>query len=70
MLIGKPGTFTNPGPSADLTPYGTLSVTFNTCGTGVFVLDGRDGQKTSNVSKLVGVDGTVCNDEEDESTPE
>ena len=60
MLIGKPGTFDAPTPSNELTPYGTLSVTFDTCTTGQFILDGLDGKKTSNVVKLVGVDGTNC----------
>ena len=60
MLIGKPGTFENPTPSTELTSYGTLSVTFLSCTTGQFILDGLDGKKTSNVIKLVGVDGTSC----------
>jgi hypothetical protein len=49
-----------PAPSDDLTPYGTLSVQFNSCTTGQFVLDGLDGKKSSNVVKLVGVDNSVC----------
>jgi hypothetical protein len=60
MVIGKPGTFDNPTPSTELTPYGTLSVTFYDCGSGQFILDGLDGKKTSNVIKLIGVDGTSC----------
>jgi len=60
MSIGKPGTFDEPTPSSDLTPYGTLGVTFDSCTTGQFVLDGLDGMKTSNVIKIVGVDGTNC----------
>jgi len=60
MLIGKPGTFYNPAPSSDLTPYGTLSVDFTTCTSGQFILDGLDGEKISNVYKLIGVDGTNC----------
>ena len=60
MLIGKPGTFDNPTPSTELTPYGTLSVSFFSCSTGHFILDGLDGIKTSNVVKLTGVDGTNC----------
>jgi hypothetical protein len=60
MLIGKPGTFDAPTPSDELTPYGTLSVTFDTCTAGQFILDGLDGKKTSNVIKIVGVDGTNC----------
>ena len=60
MSIGKPGTFDAPTPSDELTPYGILSVTFDTCATGQFILDGLDGMKTSNVIKIVGVDGTSC----------
>jgi len=58
MFIGKPGTFD--APTSELTPYGSLSVMFDTCTTGQFILDGLDGKKTSNVVKLVGVDGTNC----------
>ena len=29
-------------------------------GSGQFILDGLDGKKTSNVIKLIGVDGTSC----------
>jgi hypothetical protein len=60
MLIGTPGTFDEPTPSSELTPYGTLSVRFDTCTSGQFILDGLDGKKTSNVIKIVGVDGTNC----------
>jgi hypothetical protein len=58
MFIGKPGSFD--APSNELTEYGTLSVTFDTCTTGQFNLDGLDGKKTSNVIKIIGVDGTNC----------
>jgi hypothetical protein len=60
MLIGKPGTYSMPTPSSELTPWGTLSITFLSCTTGIFVLDGADGEKTSNVVKLVGVEDTQC----------
>ncbi|MGD8358961.1 MAG: hypothetical protein PVG42_12990, partial [Lysobacterales bacterium] len=60
MLVGEPGTFGQPTPSSELQPWGTLSITFNSCTTGVFELDGADGMKTSNVVKLVGVEDTVC----------
>lgn len=60
MLIGEPGTFDMPTPSSELKPYGTLSVTFDSCTAGQFILDGLDGLKTSNVIKIVGVDGTIC----------
>ena len=60
LLIGTPGTFEQPTPSTELKPYGTLSVQFDSCTTGVFIIDGADGRKTSNVVKIVGVDGTIC----------
>jgi hypothetical protein len=64
MLVGEPGTFTAPAPSSELKPYGTLSVTFDTCTSGEFVLDGLHGVKTSNVIKIIGVDGTNCEEPE------
>jgi len=60
MLIGKPGTFGMPTPSSELTPWGTLSIIFNSCTTGLFELKGDDGDKTSDVVKLVGVEDTKC----------
>lgn len=60
MLIGVPGTFHNPSSSAELQPYGTLSVIFDSCTAGEFTLNGLDGQKISNVVKLVGVENTQC----------
>ena len=60
MVYGEPGTFGEPTPSTELKPYGTLSVTFYDCLSGQFVLDGIDGKKTSDVTKLIGVDGTIC----------
>ena len=60
MAKSTPGTFTMPTPGSELTPYGTLSVTFYSCTTGQFILDGLDGLKTSNVIQLIGVDGTDC----------
>jgi len=60
MVYGIPGSFTQPTPSDELIPYGTLSVTFFDCYNGQFVLDGVDGKKTSNVTKIIGVDGTDC----------
>lgn len=62
MLVGTPGTFENPTPSWELEPYGTLTLRFDTCTTGQFVLDGTDGVKTANAVKIVGVDGTGCED--------
>ena len=60
MLVGTPGSFEMPTPSADLEPWGTLQVLLADCVTGVFVLDGADGMKTSNVTKLIGIEGSSC----------
>lgn len=60
MLIGVPGTFNNPSPSAFLQPYGTLSVVFDSCTSGEFTLNGLDGEKVSDVVKLVGIEETRC----------
>jgi hypothetical protein len=60
LLIGEPGTFAMPTPSSELTPWGKLIITFNSCTTGEFKLEGADGDKTSNVVKLVGVEDTIC----------
>lgn len=60
MMIAEPGTFDSPTPPSELQPYGTLSVIFNSCTSGEFTLNGLDGEKVSNVVKLVGVEGTQC----------
>jgi hypothetical protein len=49
-----------PTPSADLETWGTLQVLLADCVSGVFVLDGADGMKTSNVTKLIGIEGSSC----------
>lgn len=60
MLVGTPGSFAMPTPSADLESWGTLQVLLTDCVTGVFVLDGVDGMKTSDVTKLIGIEGSSC----------
>lgn len=60
MLIGVPGTFSNPTHPSELQSYGLLSVIFDSCFTGEFTLDGPDGHKVSNILKLIGVEGTQC----------
>ncbi len=60
MLIGVPGTFESPTSPSELQPYGTLSVIFDSCTTGEFTLNGLDGEKISDVVKLVGVEDTRC----------
>lgn len=60
MLVGTPGSFDRPTPSADLETWGTLQVTLAGCVSGVFVLNGVDGMKTSNVTQLIGIEGSSC----------
>lgn len=62
LLVGEPGTFNMPTPSTEFTPWGTLRILFNDCVSGVFVLDGLDGQQVFNIQKLIGVKGTTCED--------
>ncbi|MBT8047082.1 MAG: DNRLRE domain-containing protein [Xanthomonadales bacterium] len=63
MLVGAPGSYTEPTPSSELTSWGTLQVVLDGCTTGVFTLDGVDGVKVSNAQKIVGVDGNSCSTE-------
>jgi len=62
LLVGEPGTFGMPTPSSQLTPWGTLQVSFSSCTNGVFTMNGVDGQKVLNAVKLIGIDGTSCDD--------
>jgi len=62
LLVGEPGTFGMPTPPSELDPWGTLRFSFSNCTTGVFTMDGLDGQKVLNVVKLIGIDGTSCDD--------
>ena len=63
MLVGTPGSFAMPSPSSELTAWGILRILLDDCFSGVFTLDGIDGLKTSNVIKIVGVEGTSCVDD-------
>ena len=60
VFVGMPGTFSQPTPSAQLQQWGTLTVTLTSCTEATFVLNGADGNKTSNAVKLVGVSGNEC----------
>lgn len=65
MMVGEPGSFNNPTPSDQLTEWGTLTVNFESCSKGLFVLESPDLQllKISEVIKIVGIDGTECVDQ-------
>jgi hypothetical protein len=60
LFRGQPGNFDNPAPSTQLQSWGSLSITLDSCTTGQFILQGVDGNKTANVVKLAGIQGTNC----------
>ena len=60
MLVGTPGSFEMPTPSANLEAWGTLWINLTNCTTGLFTMDGADGMKVANVQKIVGVEGLTC----------
>lgn len=61
MRVGdEGGSFEQPIAPSELTDWGTLVVTLNDCGTGLFDLQGRDGNKQHNAQLLAGVAGTSC----------
>jgi hypothetical protein len=60
MLVGTPGSFEMPTPSANLEIWGTLWINLTNCAAGVFTMDGGDGMKVSNVQKIVGIEGVSC----------
>jgi hypothetical protein len=62
LLVGEPGTFNIPTPPSALVVWGTLQAVFTDCTHGVFTMNGMDGQKVMNVVKLIGIDGTSCDD--------
>jgi len=61
MLEGKGGEFQLPVPPAELSEWGSLSMSFFDDRSGVFRLSGLDGDKVSEVVKLAGVVGQNCN---------
>lgn len=60
LLIAEAGTFAMPVSSTQLTSWGTLKLQFDSCNAGVFELEGMDGSKRSQVTKLSGVDTLDC----------
>jgi hypothetical protein len=55
------GTFDAPAPSAQaLSDWGDLEVTFTSCTDAVANLVGNDGEKTSILTKLAGIDQSTC----------
>lgn len=61
MRVGdEGGSFAQPIAPSQLTDWGTLTITLNDCSTGLFDLQGRDGNKMHNGQLLAGVAGTSC----------
>jgi len=61
MFVSTDGTFDEPLASSEvLKDWGELEVTFNSCGTALANLTGDDGEKTSNLEKLAGIDHSTC----------
>jgi hypothetical protein len=55
------GTFGNPVPSGEaLVEWGAAEITVADCGAVTIVLEGADGDKTSNTVRLAGIIGTTC----------
>lgn len=64
VFRGTGGTFDAPIPGADLDRWGTLIIVGNDCGDVRFELDGADGFKRADASKLAGVRGNDCSEPE------
>jgi hypothetical protein len=63
MYAASGGTFDEPRPSTDaLAEWGMLEVTANTCTEAVANLSGVDGEKTSKLVQLAGIDHSSCPD--------
>jgi len=61
MFFSTDGTFDEPLASSEvLKDWGELEVTFNSCGAALALLTGEDGEKTSNLEKLAGIDQSTC----------
>jgi Ca2+-binding RTX toxin-like protein len=61
MFVSTDGTFDEPLASSEvLKDWGELEITFSSCGTALANLTGDDGEKTSNLSKLAGIDQSTC----------
>lgn len=61
MYESTGGVFPTPVPSArGLSQWGTLSLLFGACNTGQSTLQGADGNKNSQITKLAGVAGAAC----------
>jgi hypothetical protein len=63
MYESTGGVHFDPVPSArGLSVWGELVITFTDCNSGSAVLSGVDGEKSQNLIKIIGVNGTLCVD--------
>jgi hypothetical protein len=61
MYVSTDGTFDEPLASSEvLEEWGTLELTVSSCATAIANLNGDDGEKTSNLDKLAGIDQSTC----------
>ncbi|MEM9531707.1 MAG: alpha/beta fold hydrolase, partial [Pseudomonadota bacterium] len=57
---GTGGTFEEPLPGAELNAWGRVIVVASECGQVRFELDGADGSKATEVTRLAGITGNAC----------
>jgi hypothetical protein len=61
MFVSTDGTFDEPLASSEvLKDWGELEITFSSCGAALANLTGTDGDKTSNLTQLAGIDQSTC----------
>jgi len=61
MFVSTDGTFDEPLASSEvLKDWGELEITFSSCGSALALLTGTDGDKTSNLTQLAGIDQSTC----------
>ena len=61
MLEATGGVYNNYNPgNVDVTPWGTLTITFIDCNTAIATLTGPEGEINFNLTKLAGVEGLSC----------
>lgn len=59
--VGNGANFTTkPNTAASLSKWGSATLTFNSCNTGVITMDGKDGKVTHNIIRISGVKGVTC----------
>ena len=70
MYESTGGTHAEPiGSARGLSVWGELTLNFTDCSSGTALLRGVDGEKNSNITKIVGVAGTICVGQASEDGP-